>query len=46
VRDAQGERDLALRTYRAALALNFAPQAAREAAQAGLDSAFTLELAE
>ncbi len=45
VRDAQGERDLATRTYRAVLALNFAPQAAREAAHAGLAEAFTLELA-
>ncbi|MGY2893599.1 hypothetical protein [Deinococcus sp. UYEF24] len=45
VRDAQGERDLATRTYRAVMALNFAPQAAREAAQAGLAEAFTLELA-
>jgi len=44
VRDAQGERDLALRTYRAALALSFAPQAARDAAQAGLQEPFTLDL--
>ena len=44
VRDAQGERDLATRTYRAVLALSFAPQAAKEAAQAGLKEAFTLEL--
>lgn len=44
VRDAQGERDLATRTYRAVLALSFAPQAAREAAQAGLETAFTLDL--
>jgi tetratricopeptide (TPR) repeat protein len=44
VRDAQGERDLALRTYRATLALSFAPQAARDAAQAGLETAFLLEL--
>ena len=36
VRDAQGERDLATRTYRAVLALNFAPKVAREAAQVGL----------
>ena len=44
VRDAQGERDLATRTYRAVLALNFAPKVAREAAQAGLAEAFTLDL--
>jgi len=44
VRDAQGERDLALRTYRAVLALGFAPQVAREAAQAGLNGPFTLDL--
>ncbi|WP_424951184.1 hypothetical protein [Deinococcus sp.] len=44
VRDAQGERDLALRTYRAVLALNFAPQVAREAARAGMETAFALEL--
>lgn len=44
VRDTQGERDLALRTYRAVLALSFAPQAAREAAQAGLREPFTLDL--
>ena len=44
VRDAQGERDLATRTYRAVMALNFAPKVAREAAQAGLETAFTLDL--
>ncbi|WP_425145335.1 hypothetical protein [Deinococcus sp.] len=44
VRDAQGERDLATRTYRAVLALSFAPQVARETAQAGLETAFALEL--
>ncbi len=43
VRDAQNERDLAKRTYRAVMALNFAPQAAREAAQAGLEDPFQLE---
>ena len=43
VRDAQNERDLATRTYRAVLALNFAPQAAREAAQVGLQEPFQLE---
>ena len=44
VRDAQNERDLATRTYRAVLALNFAPQAAREAAQSGLEAPFQLDL--
>ena len=44
VRDAQGERDLAQRTYRAVLALGFAPGAAREAAQAGLETPFALDL--
>ncbi|MBZ9711845.1 hypothetical protein [Deinococcus multiflagellatus] len=44
VRDAQGERDLARRTYQATLALGYAPQVAREAAQAGLDTPFTLAL--
>ncbi|ULH15220.1 FUSC family protein [Deinococcus sp. KNUC1210] len=44
VRDAQGERDLATRTYRAVMALNYVPQVAREAAQAGLQAPFLLEL--
>jgi hypothetical protein len=44
VRDAQGERDLAKRTYRAVMALNFAPQVARQAAQAGLENPFALDL--
>ncbi|PTA69192.1 hypothetical protein [Deinococcus arcticus] len=44
VRDAQGERDLARRTYQATLALSYAPQVAREAAQAGLETPFTLAL--
>ena len=44
VRDAQGERELALRTYRAVLALSSAPQVARAAAQAGLETAFSLDL--
>ncbi|GGR79814.1 hypothetical protein [Deinococcus sedimenti] len=44
VRDALGDRELAQRTYRAALALNHAPQVARDAAQAGLAEAFTLTL--
>ncbi len=43
VRDAQGERDLARRSYQAVLALNFAPQVARDAAQVGLKSPFLLE---
>ncbi|WP_019588310.1 hypothetical protein [Deinococcus apachensis] len=43
VRDAQGDRDLAERTYRAVLALSYAPAAAREAAEAGLREAFRLE---
>ncbi|MFC5849932.1 hypothetical protein [Deinococcus petrolearius] len=42
VRDLQGERDLALRTYRAALALAYAPEVARETAAAGLHQAFVL----
>ncbi len=46
VRDAQGERDLALRAYSAVLALPFAPQAALEAAKAGQRAPFTLELGE
>lgn len=44
VRDAQGDRELAQRTYRAVLALHFAPQVAREAAQRGLEQPFTLDL--
>ncbi|MVN86175.1 hypothetical protein GO986_05300 [Deinococcus sp. HMF7620] len=44
VRDAQGNRELAQRTYRAVLALNYAPQVAREAAQAGLETPFALTL--
>lgn len=43
VRDAQGNRELAERTYRAVLALSYAPAAAREAAEAGLKEAFRLE---
>ncbi|EYB68537.1 hypothetical protein DEIPH_ctg021orf0053 [Deinococcus phoenicis] len=43
VRDAQGDRELAVRTYRAVLALSYAPAAAREAAEAGLREAFRLE---
>lgn len=43
VRDAQGDRELAERTYRAVLALSYAPAAAREAAAAGLREAFRLE---
>lgn len=44
VRDALGERDLAVRTYRAVLALNHAPQVARDTAQAGLTTPFQLQL--
>ncbi|NTX99778.1 hypothetical protein [Deinococcus sp. JMULE3] len=44
VRDALGDRELAQRTYRAALALNHAPQVARAAAQDGLREAFVLDL--
>lgn len=44
VRDALGDRELAQRTYRAVLALNHAPQVARDAATAGLSEAFRLEL--
>lgn len=44
VRDALGDRELAQRTYRAVLALNHAPQVARDAATAGLNEAFRLEL--
>lgn len=46
VRDAQGERDLALRAYSAVLALPFAPQAALEAAGQGQRAPFTLEAGE
>lgn len=46
VRDAQGERELALRTYRAVLALRYAPQVAQEVAQAGLSAPFQMELPE
>lgn len=44
VRDALGERDLARRTYQAVLALAFAPAVAREAAAAGLQTPFVLDL--
>ncbi|WP_102126184.1 DUF2379 family protein [Deinococcus planocerae] len=43
VRDAQGDRELAVRTYRAVLALSYVPTVARETAQAGLQEAFRLE---
>lgn len=42
LRDAQGERDLALRTYRAVLALAHAPEVARDAARSGLAQPFSL----
>lgn len=44
VRDAVGDRELAVRTYRAVQALSYAPQVALETAQAGLKDAFTLNL--
>lgn len=43
VRDALGDRELAVRTYRAVLALHYAPQVALEAAQAGLTDPFVLQ---
>ncbi|BDP42236.1 hypothetical protein DAETH_22050 [Deinococcus aetherius] len=43
VRDAQGDRDLARRTYQAVLALGYAPAVARDTAEAGLHEAFRLE---
>lgn len=43
VRDAQGDRELAQRTYRAVLALGYVPAVARAAAEAGLREAFRLE---
>jgi tetratricopeptide (TPR) repeat protein len=45
VRDAQGERDLARRSYQAVQALNFAPEVARQAAKLGMDTPFLLEAA-
>ena len=44
VRDAQGDRELAQRSYRALLALSYAPAFAREAAEAGLRAPFRLDL--
>lgn len=44
VRDALGDRELAQRTYRAILALNHAPQVARDVAEAGLNAPFQLDL--
>ena len=43
VRDAQGDRDLARRSYQAVLALNFAPEVARETARSGMVAAFVME---
>lgn len=43
VRDAQGDRDLARRSYQAVLALNFAPEVARETARSGMEAAFVME---
>ncbi|MFC4425852.1 hypothetical protein [Deinococcus navajonensis] len=42
VRDALGERELAMRTYRAVLALSYAPHVALETAHAGLEAPFVL----
>ncbi|OLV15830.1 hypothetical protein [Deinococcus marmoris] len=44
VRDAQGDRELATRTYRAVLALNHAPAIAIATAEAGLKEPFSLTL--
>ncbi|CAM3925835.1 hypothetical protein [Deinococcus frigens] len=44
VRDALGDRELAVRTYRAILALNHAPAIARTTAEAGLKKPFSLDL--
>ncbi|MCP2015567.1 tetratricopeptide (TPR) repeat protein [Deinococcus sp. HSC-46F16] len=44
VRDAQGDRELAERTYRAVLALSYAPAVARETAGAGLQDPFRIEV--
>lgn len=44
VRDAQGDRELAERTYRAVLALNYTPAVARETAAAGLREPFRIEV--
>lgn len=46
VRDALGDRELAVRTYRAVLALNYVPQVAKAAAEQGLKHPFELELGE
>lgn len=43
VRDALGERELALRTYRAVLALAYAPAIARETAETGISTPFLIE---
>ncbi len=44
VRDALGDRELAVRTYRAVLALNHVPAVARQTAEAGLNEPFRLSL--
>lgn len=44
VRDALGDRELAVRTYRAVLALNHAPAIARATAEAGVKEPFRLNL--
>lgn len=43
VRDAQGDRDLARRTYQAVLALSYAPAVALDTARTGLETPFALE---
>ncbi|WP_034384774.1 hypothetical protein [Deinococcus sp. YIM 77859] len=43
VRDALGERELAMRTYRGVLALPYAPEVARHTAQEGLRTPFQVE---
>ncbi|HEY3937418.1 MAG TPA: hypothetical protein VGL97_08310, partial [Bryobacteraceae bacterium] len=42
IHDLGDERDMALNEYRAALAVNGAPEAARVAAQNGIDAAYKL----
>lgn len=46
VRDALGDRELAVRTYRAVVALSYVPQVAKDAAEQGLKQPFELELGE
>lgn len=44
VRDALGNRELAVRTYRAVLALSYVPQVAKATAEQGLKEPFQLEI--